>query len=212
LVKSSTRPALSLFYNRVNNPVYSFDEVWGDAQANLLPEMFDFMRARYGTSWGGNLIIKPKISSTSGLLLNTSVFRSWVNNGLVRENSATNTQNLNPTSNDVRYIINGNVYKYFNLPKGRLFASVGWLFRGKSMRYIYKEVPSGVITPENFELQGGKSYMRLDTRISYQKKKYVLSLDIQNFTNRVNDFSYGITQGWGNQLGLLPNISWKYFL
>lgn len=211
LEKSSLRPAVALFYNRVNDPEYSFDEVWGDAQANLLPEMFDFMRAKFGTSWGGNFIVKPKISSTSGLQLNTTLFRSLVNNQLNREN-ATDTESLNPTSNDIRYIINGNLYKYFQLKKGRLFASVGWLFRGKSMRYIYSESSSGAIVPENFGIQTGKSYMRLDTRISYQKKKYILSLDIQNFTNRVNDFSYGITQGWGDQLGLLPNISWKYFL
>ena len=211
LVKTPLRPSISLFYNRVDNPVFSFDEVWGDAQANLLPPQFDFMRATNGTTWGGNMVIKPRLSSNTGFMLNATLFRSMVQNKLFVENQ-TEKENINPTSNDVKYIVNGNIYHYVALKKGRLFVSLGWLMRGKSLRYVYEPGNTGMIVPENFSIESGRNYMRFDTRISYQRTKYTLSLDIQNFTNRVNDFSYGITQGWGDQLGLLPNISWKYFL
>jgi hypothetical protein len=57
-------------------------------------------------------------------------------------------------------------------------------------------------------------YSRLDFRVNFSKEKYLISLDIQNFTSKINEayISYdldGLSRR--GQLGLLPVISYKRF-
>ncbi len=206
---SKLRPSLSLFYNNISNPQFSFDEVWGDASLNLLPTDFEFMRAIAGRTYGVSGSIKPKIGKNAGMIINTTIFRAQVKNDFTIEGQGAEN-GFGSSTNDVNYLLSGNIYKNFQLKKGTLFVSAGFLSRGKSLRYIYTPNSTNTIVQSDFSYDEGKVYYRIDTRISYQRQKYILSLDLQNLTNRVNDFSYGLTQGWGNQLGMIPNMSYKY--
>jgi hypothetical protein len=203
------RPSVSFFYNSILNPIYSFDEVWGDASQNLLPMDFPFMRAEQGKTYGLTGSVKPRLGKNSGLQINATVFRSLVMSELNVEDFS-QENGFTPSTNDMKYLASGNIYRYFDRRKGRIFVSLGFVSRGNSLRYVYSPTNDNTIKQANFSIQEGKTYFRIDTRISYQRKKYSLSLDLQNLTNRVNDFSYGLTQPWGSQLGLLPNLSYRY--
>nr|HMP32343.1 hypothetical protein [Saprospiraceae bacterium] len=207
--KLGLRPSMSIFYNTVFNPVYSFDEVWGDANENLLPMNFPFMRASQGKTYGITAAIKPRLGKNAGIQLNATFFRSLVESSLDDRNF-TAENGFSSSTHDLRYLASGNLYRYFDRKKGRIFISLGFITRGKSLRYIYTPTNDNTILQSNFSLQEGKVYYRFDTRISYQRKKYSISLDLQNLTSRVNDFSYGLTQDWGNQLGLIPNMTYRY--
>lgn len=119
-------------------------------------------------------------------------------------------------SNNYNYIINSSLSKTFLLSKDRsLSANLAFHYRGGATQYLYhRDFDLGIPDLQNPLVFKLADYYRVDTRIQYSFKKSILSLDIQNLTNRRNEAFYfydSLNQeiSLNRQLGLIPILSWK---
>lgn len=119
-------------------------------------------------------------------------------------------------------IIGGKEWQLHNANKvigmsGKVLASGG-------IRNSVLDIPTSIRTgkesyvPDSYYTQAGPAYFRLDWSAYYRKDKkrstHIVTLEIQNVTNRQNFYAYYFDTRSGqqkreNQLGLLPNLSYK---
>lgn len=119
-------------------------------------------------------------------------------------------------ANNYKYIFNASMSKKIKLSKDRsLLANLAFHYRGGATQYLFHRdfdfIGPDFQNPLIFKLS---DYYRLDARIQYSFKKSILSLDIQNLTNRRNEAFYfydSLLQETTlrNQLGIIPVLSWK---
>ncbi|HRD07313.1 MAG: hypothetical protein U0V54_12545 [Saprospiraceae bacterium] len=136
-----------------------------------------------------------------------NVNHSWLNT-LYKNSGSTN---WNHAENDFGWMGNANVGKTIKLGHGQLSLSVSFHYRGG--QFYYTAMPYPATQQYNLAPQNQFApYLRWDARINYTRKKSMISLDIQNVTNRQNEgfARYGPTGPYIEyQLGLLPVISYK---
>ncbi len=144
----------------------------------------------------------------------------WVNANYSLFNVTQNSKtSLEPkwvsTENNFKNIANVNIGKDWMISAKKLSISSSFHVRGG--QYVFNPLPSyentkDYSTPPLTQLN---PYSRIDLRINITTAKYLISLDIQNVGNKINDayLSYdtdGInTRG---QLGLLPVLSYRRIL
>lgn len=129
-----------------------------------------------------------------------------------KNNEAANWQHA---ENDFGWMGNGNAGKKLALGSGTLSISLSCHYRGGQYYFNIKAdnhlATKDYATPPQMRFD---PYIRWDARVNYNWKKSMLSLDIQNLTNRAND-GY-LRQGPSGpyveaQLGLIPVISYKRY-
>jgi hypothetical protein len=96
-------------------------------------------------------------------------------------------------------------------------AKVLWTGGNRGQTYDTLVYPPQKVYDKRFEEQY-KPYFRVDVNLSYRvnrpRTSHILSLDIQNVTNRINtlrkDWDYGLA-GWKEdpQFGIFPFVSYK---
>ena len=118
--------------------------------------------------------------------------------------------------NDFGWMGNANVGKTITMARGLLSIAFSCHYRGG--QYYFGIHPNNYLAIRNFDtppVGRFEPYIRCDARINYTRGKSMLSLDIQNLTNRQNN-GY-LRQGPNGpfieaQLGLIPVMSYKRFL
>ncbi len=123
------------------------------------------------------------------------------------------TENWQHAENDFGWMGNSNVGKKMSLGSGTLSLSLSCHYRGG--QYYFNIKNDSHLNTRDYSSapqQRFSPYIRWDARINYTWKKSMLSLDIQNVANRLND-GY-LRQGPEGpyieaQLGLIPVLSYK---
>ena len=115
--------------------------------------------------------------------------------------------------NNFKHLGNVNLGKEYHLGKGVLAFSISYHYRGG--QYFFPAYENTHLRIKNYQLPPNQKlhpYLRLDGRITYSRSHSMLSLDIQNLTNRINDaYWYNDLNGpkIQGQLGLIPILTYK---
>ncbi len=170
-----------------------------------------------GQNYGLELTLEKFFTKNYYFLLNTSLYNSLY--------TATDGKERNTRFNG-KFINSATAGKEFKVGKGRnnlIGINVRLLWAG-GRRYtpidLEKSREQGkafYLDNRRFELQA-PNYFRTDVRVSYRKNRpkasYILSLDIQNVTNRLNVYSQYYDQDKGDlatayQVGLIPVLNYR---
>lgn len=126
------------------------------------------------------------------------------------ESQITSDLKYTPSFSDYNYTFSLQLGKNFKVGNNTLALSIAQIGRGGQLSTL--ELPR----LSSSQLYRSRDFIRLDARISYTFKKSILSLDMQNLLNRPNETyryfdSVQMKNLFGNQLGLIPVLSYRYY-
>lgn len=158
--------------------------------------------------YSGGYVSAVEYSSTNGIWINGSA--TWIRyvKGFEAEINSLQAQNS--------YVINMISGKTINRKKGTLTLSLGGSWQnGQDQRYMDNLRNTTILTFNKVTNFRKKQYIRLDGKITYSSRKWLLSLDIQNLSNYKNtglikyalDAQNNYAGYLQDQLGVLPNLT-----
>lgn len=189
--------SLEAFYHDALNFANIFDE-----GTNYFGELHPYeLNGRKGRSYGLSLAHQYN-SELFWAASNASMFNS--------ESQITTDLKYSPTLSDYNYTFSLQAGKNFKLGDNTIAISLSQIARDGQLSTL------SLPRLNSTELYRAKEFLRLDARVTYSRKKSILSLDVQNLLNRQNETyqyfdSVQMKNLFANQLGLIPVLSYRYF-
>lgn len=118
-----------------------------------------------------------------------------------------------PALGDIRKSMNLQFGRTFQVGKNNLSLAAAFTMRDGQLSYVLDQNQMPV--DNNMQI-ASSPYVRLDLRVNYKMKRSMLSLDLQNVLNRVNEGAYAYDPflnqyTYIQQLGLVPLVSYRFF-
>jgi hypothetical protein len=205
--------SMTLFYHDISDLPYSNENSYFMSEPIFLAPVGSWNYDGQRRSYGIELSSESNFSKDLFLHWNVSLFSSEIKRG--------SDSNWQSSFYDIGHNTNINIsriYRYSNERSLRLSASLKYS-GGFNSPIIDTETSTRFLTftQANTTSDRLSDYMRADFRLVYQKKKSVLSLDIQNVLNRANEaylFFDPLLNDVETQahLGLIPVLSYRRYL
>lgn len=184
---------VTAFYHKFSNTANSLDDIWSYNAA--LPIL----------NTGGN---------SRGLTFywSDAIRESWWYDVNASFLTIKNQDNL-PALGDIRKSMNAQFGRTFNVGKNNLSVAAAFTMRDGQLSYVLDQ--NQLPVDNNLQI-ASNPYVRFDLRVNYKMKRSMLSLDLQNVLNRVNEGAYAYDPYLNQytfiqQLGLVPLISYRFF-
>lgn len=181
------------FYHNFSNTANSLDDIWSyNATIPILNTD--------GISRGITFYLSDAISEGWWYDVNASLL------------TIKNQDDL-PALGDIRKSMNAQFGRTFQLGKRNLSIAAAFTMRDGQLSYVLDQ---NQLPVDNNKQIASSPYIRLDLRVNYKMKRSMLSLDLQNVLNRVNEGAYAYDPYLNQytfiqQLGLVPLVSYRFF-
>lgn len=205
--------SMTIFYHDISNLTYAPNNWYFVSEPVFIQRTDSWNYDGQRRSYGVELSSESNFSKDMFLHWNVSLFSSEIKRG--------NEGDWQSSFYDIGHNTNINiskVYRYSNERSLRLSASLKYSGGFNAPIIDPENSDSFFTTISTYEESNRLSdYMRVDFRLVYQKKKSVLSLDIQNVLNRANEaylFFDPLLNDVETQahLGLIPVLSYRRYL